>query len=232
MALVELSSPLELGPDHGCGRFRRRLAQRAAGGRSFFAAARYAQRTLDRARHGAGGSHEPLRLSTFYHAGTRSAGATRDSIRRGAGNRAVDSRFARDHVLGPLASRSQRAMADAPATATSRRWLSTSGLGAMRRRVSSRITNIAHTTRASTAASPITKTTPSMSSTSVPYGRRTLPQAPGTPFPGACGESSDRSTRRSVGSRCPIAKTPHPSIAISLTGYPTAKDRLGPSSHS
>ena len=49
-----------------------------------------------------------------------------------------------------------------PCAGTFRRWLSSSGPGAMRRRVSSRITNIARTTRASTAASPITKTTPSI----------------------------------------------------------------------
>ena len=65
------------------------------------AAGRFSQRTPDRAGHGAGGQSEPLRLPTPDYPGPGSPGETGYSLRRGAVDRSVDTRLARQYVYGP-----------------------------------------------------------------------------------------------------------------------------------
>ena len=78
--------------------FKQRLRSRPSS-----AAGRFAQRALDRARHGTGRPIEPLWISSFHDPDTRASGQTRYSLRRRACCRTLDPHVARQLLQRPLA---------------------------------------------------------------------------------------------------------------------------------
>ena len=81
-----------------------RLKQAREAGPSL-ATRRFAERLADRAGHGAGRPPQPLRLRTLDHSGSGATRQARNSLRRGARDRTLDSSFACEHVHRPLAAR-------------------------------------------------------------------------------------------------------------------------------